>query len=120
MAKQISITRDATAQLHAAKELFSVLNRLQISHVVIGSFALHLFGSPRHNNDISLMADTTSNKIEDFLHVPNLVKGLAEGELVLVNKGNVLIEILSTSTRITVEDQPCHDCLSWRGRRELW
>lgn len=48
MAKQISITRNAGAQHHAAKALSSALNELKINHAIIGGFVLHLLGSSRH------------------------------------------------------------------------
>ncbi len=116
MAKQISITRDAKSQHHAAKALSSALNELQINHVIIGGFALHLLGSSRHTDDVD-MIDVVPNKIHDFLrpqlksinqhfaelglkfyHVPKVVEGLAEKELVLINEGNVLMETLPTNT----------------------
>lgn len=117
MANQISITRNAGAQRHAANALSSALNELQIDHVIIGGFALHLLGSPRHTDDVDMLIDVVPDKIHDFLrpqlkcinqhfaelglkfyHVPKLVEGLAEKELVLINEGNVLMETLPTNT----------------------
>lgn len=117
MANQISITRNAESQHYAAKALSSALNELQINHVIIGGFALHLLGSSRHTDDVDMMIDVVPNKIHDFLrpqlksinqhfaelglkfyHVPKLVEGLAEKELVLINEGNVLMETLPTNT----------------------
>lgn len=113
----ISITRDAEAQKLAAKALSSALNKLQINHAIIGGFALHLLGSPRHTNDIDMMIDIVPTKIRGFLrpqlkcinqhfaerglkfyYVPKLVEGLADQELVLINEGNVLVETLPTNT----------------------
>lgn len=117
MAKQISITRNAGAQHHAAKALSSALNELKINHAIIGGFALHLLGSSRHTDDVDMMIDIIPNEIHDFLrprlrcinqhfvelalklyHVPKLVEGLAERELVLINEENVLMETLPTNT----------------------
>lgn len=117
MANQISITRNAGDQHHAAKALSSALNELQINHVIIGGFALHLLGMPRHTDDVDMMIDVVPNEIHDslrprlkcinqhfaelgikFYHVPTLVEGLADKELVLINKGNVLMETLPTNT----------------------
>lgn len=117
MANQISITRNAEAQRHAAKALSSALNKLQINHVIIGGFAIHLLGSSHHTDDIDMMVDVLPNKIHDFLrprlkcinqhfaelglkfyHVPKLIEGLAEKELVLINEGNVLMETLPINT----------------------
>lgn len=117
MAKQVSITRNVGAQHHAAKAFSSALNELQINHAIIGGFALHLLGSSRQTNDVDVMIDIVPNKIQAFLrprlkcinkhfaelglklyHVPKLVEGLAEKELVLINKGNVLMETLPTNT----------------------
>lgn len=117
MAHRISITRDSGSQLLAAKALSSALNELQINHAIIGGFALHLLGSARHTDDVDMMIDIVPNKIQDFLrprlkcinqhfaelgiklyHVPKLVEGLADKELVMINKGNVLVETLPTNT----------------------
>lgn len=117
MANQISITRNAGSQHHAAKALSFALNELKISHVIIGGFVLHLLGSSRHTDDVDMMIDVAPNKIHDFLrpqlkrskqhfaelglkfyHVPKLVQGLAEKELVLIKEGNVLMETLLINT----------------------
>lgn len=121
MAKQISITCDAKVQLHAAKAFSSVLNEMQINHAVIGGFALSLFGSTRHTEDVDILVDLAPNTIRRFFTPTNYTSqsafrgaraqillcahacgrsGSVE-ELVLINKGNVLIgnrETLATKT----------------------
>lgn len=117
MANQISISCDPKVQLHAAKAFSSILKELKINHAVIGGFALSLFGSSRHTNDVDILVDLAPNQIRDvlrpqitrinqhfvelglkFYYVPTLVDGLAVKELVSINKGNVLIETLATNT----------------------
>lgn len=117
MANQISISCDPKVQLHAAKAFSSILKELKINHDVIGGFALSLFGSSRHTNDVEILVDLAPNQIRDvlrpqitrinqhfvelglkFYYVPTLVDGLAVKELVSINKGNVLIETLATNT----------------------
>lgn len=88
---------------------------MQINHAVIGGFALSLFGSTRHTEDVDILVDLAPNTIRDFsrpqitrlnphfvelglrfYYVPTLADGMAVEELVLINKGNVLIETVKT------------------------
>lgn len=117
MAQRISITSSKQAQLAAARALSTALDTLGIKHAIFGGFALALYGSLGHTDDIDVLVDLTVPKIQGFLRpqvskidkhfaqlglkyyfVPMLVDGLEGEQLVLANRENVLVETLPTGS----------------------
>lgn len=116
MPQQIKTTTDTRVQADAARALCDVLDTLRIPHVIIGGFAVSLYGSDRFTHDIDVLVDIAPPKIQDFLRpqvsqinkhfaqmklkyyfAPMLMEGLVGEQLVLANDGNVLVETLPTN-----------------------
>lgn len=116
MPQQIKTTTDKRVQADAARALCDVLDTLRIPHVIIGGFAVSLYGSDRFTHDIDVLVDIAPPKIQDFLRpqvsqinkhfaqmklkyyfAPMLMEGLVGEQLVLANDGNVLVETLATN-----------------------
>lgn len=116
MPQQIKTTTDKRVQAEAARALCNVLDSLGIPHVIIGGFAVSLYGSDRFTHDIDVLVDIAPPKIQEHLRpqvsqinkhfaqinlkyyfAPMLMEGLVGEQLVLANDGNVLVETLATN-----------------------